>query len=247
MRLRILSDLHLEHAAWQYIPCGEDAVILAGDTSSVSGDKYLRELLASIEVPVIAIAGNHDFYGSDVDARWRQLRALAVKFSHLHWLENQTFDIGDYRFLGTSLWTDFCMFGQPVRDMFIAQQSIGDFEYIQYRGMRLQPSTVVEWNRNSRHFLHKELLQLGDKLPIILSHWIPSPRLIDGKYIGDRVNPYYACCMDEFFAPQIPLWIHGHSHQCTDVVLDGTRHIRNPRGYPTEVTGWNPNLVITLP
>ena len=34
------------------------------------------------------------------------------------------------------------------------------------------------------------------------------------------------------------LWVHGHIHYCCDYTLGKTRVLANPRGYPTEPTGF---------
>ena len=63
MRLRILSDLHLEHYAQGLdLPDVEaDAVILAGDIyTGTQGLVWAAERFAG--VPVLYVPGNHEFY-----------------------------------------------------------------------------------------------------------------------------------------------------------------------------------------
>jgi hypothetical protein len=48
-------------------------------------------------------------------------------------------------------------------------------------------------------------------------------------------------------ADRVGLWIHGHTHRRVDTVVDGTRVVSNPRGYPHEpVGGYDPELVIEV-
>ena len=70
MRLRILSDLHLEFHDWTPPTVDADAVVLAGDIDvGVDGLTWARQNFASL--PVVYVPGNHEFYGK----RWE--RALA--------------------------------------------------------------------------------------------------------------------------------------------------------------------------
>jgi len=45
---------------------------------------------------------------------------------------------------------------------------------------------------------------------------------------------------------QASLWLCGHTHAHTEVVAEGVRLVANPRGYPTESSGFIPDLVITV-
>ncbi|MNR64509.1 hypothetical protein D3C85_1871810 [compost metagenome] len=45
---------------------------------------------------------------------------------------------------------------------------------------------------------------------------------------------------------RVALWVHGHSHVAVDYEIEGTRVVCNPRGYPGEETGFDPELVLTL-
>ena len=43
------------------------------------------------------------------------------------------------------------------------------------------------------------------------------------------------------------LWIHGHMHLPVDVVVDKTRVLCNPHGYPHEPNnGFNPDLIVEI-
>jgi hypothetical protein len=46
---------------------------------------------------------------------------------------------------------------------------------------------------------------------------------------------------------RVELWIYGHTHRASDLEVEGTRVISNPRGYPHEpVDGFDPELVVDL-
>ena len=73
MRLQLLSDLHLETEVFEPQPApGAELLVLAGDI-----DSTWRELdrFGSWPVPVIFIAGNHDFDQRELDDAGPALRA----------------------------------------------------------------------------------------------------------------------------------------------------------------------------
>ena len=74
MRLQILSDLHLETETFAAQPApGAELLILAGDIDR--GWDGLRQF-ADWPVPVVFVAGNHEFDGRDVDQAATALRAF---------------------------------------------------------------------------------------------------------------------------------------------------------------------------
>ena len=80
MRIQYVSDLHLEH--WKNrVPAVADrvdCVVIAGDTS-VPLQSSLIEIRRTIDrsVPVVTVAGNHEFYRTEMPAELEQARLLA--------------------------------------------------------------------------------------------------------------------------------------------------------------------------
>ncbi|TFW72352.1 hypothetical protein C3Y98_04400 [Methylotenera oryzisoli] len=107
MKLRILSDLHLERNPFTYADQGEDVLILAGDIANgIDGIEWAK----AIPKPVIYVAGNHEHWGCDIYENLKAMRK-AAKGSNVHFLENKQIDLtlnGEtVRFLGCTLWTDY--------------------------------------------------------------------------------------------------------------------------------------------
>jgi len=73
MRMQLLSDLHLETEVFvpQAAP-GAELLVLAGDIDAtwVQLDRF-----AEWPVPVLMVAGNHEFDGRDLTEAWPALRA----------------------------------------------------------------------------------------------------------------------------------------------------------------------------
>lgn len=107
MRIRLLSDLHLETGPFTWEDQGEDVVVLAGDIGEgITGIQWAK----TIPKPVIYVAGNHEHYGQDIYDNIKAMRACA-KGSNVHFLENGevhlTVNGETVRFLGCAFWTDY--------------------------------------------------------------------------------------------------------------------------------------------
>ncbi|HRI18331.1 MAG TPA: phosphoesterase, partial [Burkholderiaceae bacterium] len=72
MRLQLLSDLHLESEAFDPLPApGAEVLVLAGDIDATwTGLERFR----GWPVPVLFVAGNHEFDGRELTTAWPALR-----------------------------------------------------------------------------------------------------------------------------------------------------------------------------
>lgn len=62
MKIRILSDLHLEFQQWSPPKAAADIIVLAGDIDlGIHGVEWGRQSFPSS--PVVYVPGNHEFYG----------------------------------------------------------------------------------------------------------------------------------------------------------------------------------------
>lgn len=110
MRLHVLSDLHFGFGAMERPPIDADVVVLAGDVARP------REAVAwamGFGRPVLYVLGNHEVYGSSIEGARREARALC-RGSRVHLLDDDEIVIDGVRFLGTTLWTDFRLFGDEA-------------------------------------------------------------------------------------------------------------------------------------
>lgn len=132
MRLWIISDLHLEFGQpfVQRPPPDADVLVCAGDLLTRGIVPSIEWLAANItsSMPVVLTAGNHEYYGTSVQESIREARLLRNRHPRIHFLENEAVDIGDVRFVGATLWTDFRLNGgDPELAMAAAQSGMNDF------------------------------------------------------------------------------------------------------------------------
>lgn len=249
MKLRLLSDLHLEHADFTPPPAGVgvDVTVLAGDIDT--GVKGIRWAKANFPEPVIYVAGNHEFYSHDFPRLYDKLRAEAAG-SNVTVLENDSIVIAGVSFLGCTLWTDFALYGAPSLAAFAASRGMNDYRAVRWSQTfgRLKPDHTMAWHHTSKAWL-KERLKATTGPVVVVAHHLPSAQSLHPGFPNDPLNPAYASNLDDMFhEPWAPaLWCHGHSHWKVDYESGSTRIVSNPRGYPGDfVKGFDPGLVLEV-
>jgi predicted phosphodiesterase len=248
MRIRVLSDLHLEFCAWTPPAADADVVVLAGDIHvGVRGLEWAREQFPA--TPVIYVAGNHEFYGEQVNEVLAALRKVADRLG-IYLLDADELVLGDTRFLGATLWTDFALYGTGSRllgAMNDAERGMNDFRLIRYSDVEFfRPEHAREIHLAQVRWLEGKLLEPFDGSTVIVTHYLPHARSIHPKYAGDRLNPAFASDLSRLVGPPVKLWIHGHTHESFDYVVNGARIVCNPRGYlPMEPNrAFDPKFVV---
>lgn len=114
MKLLILSDLHLEFALFQPAETDHDVVILAGDIG-VGPETIAEAAHLFAGKPIIFVPGNHEYYNTVLNECAEIMRNKA-KGLGVHFLDNDEVVIDGVRFIGSTLWTDFRLFGdEPGR------------------------------------------------------------------------------------------------------------------------------------
>jgi hypothetical protein len=142
MKIRILSDLHLEFQDWVPPEADADIVVLAGDIHvGVRGIEWARRSFPLI--PVVYVPGNHEFYGGSLQVVTEELYVRGKRLG-VDVLDGRMAVIGGVRFLGATLWTDFALYGsdhQSInRAMTVAQSGMSDFHVIRYENRTFNPA-----------------------------------------------------------------------------------------------------------
>lgn len=254
MRLRILSDLHLEffEGGTRELPeVDADVVVLAGDIHcQTKGLSWAAERFAGSEI--LYVAGNHEFYRT----RMPDMRVAMYKEAErrgIHFLDNESVTIGDVRFLGTTLWTDFALYADyegydatATRELALHQMQ--DFRLIeQPRGETFTPEASQALHAGARIWLETELARPHSGPTVVISHHAPLRECIPPRYLGDMLSAAFASRLDGLMG-RMDLWIHGHVHEPVDRSVKGTRVIANPGGYPDEFEALSfiPDLVVDV-
>ena len=237
MKIHILCDLHIEFGDFVPPDVGADVVVLAGDLHVK--DRGLQWIFdQKFEVPVLYVLGNHEFYREKFPGLINKLK-LGAQGTNVHVLENDSVEIGGYRFFGCTLWSDMELLGDQYASSMAAADAMNDYRLIRlsktYR--RLSPNDTKAWHQKSVRKL-KEFLVSGDPArTIVVTHHAPSIRSIVDRYRAIPLSAAFASNLDELILEHQPrLWIHGHTHESFDYKIGKTRVICNPRGYaPIEI------------
>lgn len=253
MRIRVLSDLHREFGQVSLPEVGADVVVLAGDVDRGSkGVVWARQTFP--ETPVLYVAGNHEHYDERIGRLHEKLREAAAG-SNVHILENETFELNGYRFFGTTLWTDFNLFGDPPSAMMTAgtkDSGMTDFRKIRRHDTgKFHPKHAALLHAEARLRL-SQFLATGDRVrSVVITHHAPSIKSVPAAKAKDLISAAYASNLDDLILRQGPkLWIHGHIHETRDYIIGDTRILNNSLGYQTatdpENTGFIPDFVVDL-
>lgn len=240
MKLQIYSDLHSEFARFDPAPSDADVIILAGDIDLKSrGVKWANE---TFQCPVIYVCGNHEYYGGHIDHTLRKMKEAAAP--HVHVLENQALILDQVRFLVTTGWTDYSSTGDVQSAIRTAAEWMNDFRVIRadanYR--RLRPTDLIAKSKVAYAWLARELETPFDGKTVVITHHAPLPDYLSDDHAGHLAAAYANDWSD--LLGRADLWVYGHTHVAADFTKCGCRVVSNPRGYPGQDIGFDPDLLI---
>ena len=277
MRIQLFSDLHLERYPDfrpQFLP-DADVVVLAGDIGSYQQGSRLASQDFGLErfsplqgelagKPVLFIPGNHEFDGLDYDETCTRLRATCERLG-ITWLDREIVTIGQVRFIGTTLWSDFEALALRETDLtkqlqqrtkafraanyYLAKNTtLKDGEPVLAEGWRALALDCQAWLR--------EMLALPfNGKTVVVTHFAPSLLSADPRYGVTPGTAGFCNSLDGLFK-RADVWMHGHLHCMNDYVVEGRdgahswacRVVANPLGYLSkgEQEGYRPELLIEL-
>lgn len=253
MKLNILSDLHLSVCGFERPENDADVIILAGDIARP------REAVAwarKFGKPVLYVPGNHEFYGGALDGVAAELERLAAD-TCIRVLDNVETVIGRVRFLGTTLWTDFELFGEgESRSAAMAQgrELMRDFSRIRLTegsNTAFSPQDCVALFEQGAKWLDAKLDTAHEGPTVVITHHAPSRKSIHPRFARSLLSACFASDAERLLGgTRVQLWVHGHTHDTFDYVVNGTRVICNPRGYAkdglNENPRFDPNLIVEV-
>jgi hypothetical protein len=240
VKIQLLSDLHLETETFDPEPHPDaDLLVLAGDIDSTWAG---YEQFAGWPVPVLVVAGNHEFDGRELDEAWPALRAHCARLG-LILLEQGAVvlrapDGRRVRFLGTVRWCDFDVFGRARQDA--ALRAGGYFQRVMAAtqgGAAFDAAAVRVEALSCRAWLADALTQAAQGRwdeTVAITHFAPSLRSADPRYGLQNATASF-CNADDDLLAGAALWLHGHLHCRHDYVASHdsgrrTRVVSQARG-----------------
>lgn len=253
MKIALVSDVHLSVDALPFPESDADVLVLAGD---IARPARAIEWAKHTKIPTLYVAGNHEFFGSDLVSTHELLVDLA-RGTPIRIMERSEWHLRGVRFLGCTLWSDYRLFDSfEDRDEAVSLASglIRDFSHI-----RISPDFEDPFSPAVSQLLFLQSVAWLDECfarphngpTVVVTHFAPTTQSISPQFTGSPVN---ACFVSDL-APKImqwqpELWLHGHTHDSFDYQVEKTRVVCNPRGYAkngiNENSKFNPDYVLDL-
>jgi Icc-related predicted phosphoesterase len=230
-----ISDIHTEfyesaQEVFDIIPWQPAThLVLSGDIGVVSRKKdiYTDFLIRckSKYKNVMVIPGNHEYYGCNYDRNGVEefMMNLCEKIG-VHYIHKRNVVIDGIRFIGHTMWSMIEKYACPL---------VNDFSQQVFRSR----DEYLSAHRDGYEFFKKEI-ENSRSFPepiVIVTHHLPSTKLIHPKYKNSAINSAFASDVSSFIdLTNVKYWFCGHTHEYVELTCDKTRIIANPFGYPGE-------------
>ncbi len=240
LKIQYFSDLHLEFydltklaRLVYWIKPKSNICVLAGDIGypfKINYTSFLTSMNNKFE-HVFLIPGNHEFYqlkenkDKTIDEIIDKIKSVIKdnQLNNIHFLNNSHYDLGDYRFIGSTLWSH----------IYDKRYLSNDYHHV----YNFDVDSMNEFHKKSQNYLDNILnqSQLENKKVIMITHYLPSFLLNHPKY--NKYYNYHQCFSsnsDFLIRKPIECWIFGHTHTQIDMKINNIPCVANPIGYPGE-------------
>jgi predicted phosphodiesterase len=271
MKIQILADLHLEFLNDR--PTDSSRTLLQricatpAEVTVIAGDLYTkgRSVRKITELfppgrPVVFVAGNHDHYGGAYLHNLERMRRDAAAMPSVHFLEQETVEIGGTVFLGCCLWSDGRLwepagsysYPETVRAL---ETGMNDYRRIRFTSggaayRRLRPADSIRIHQESVGWLREQFAKHKGRKIVVVTHHAPSIRSVQEKLQQDILTATYASHLADLVEQSgAALWVHGHTHNQVDYQVGQTRVVANCLGYAfdfAETAGFRSDLVVDV-
>lgn len=253
MYVKLLSDIHLEYfdlypGLSHFIDPSQpiDIICLCGDIGDPTFPEYrrfLQECAECCRVMTFVVMGNHEAYYKSVLETERIITDICKSHDKLTFLHRNAIDIGnDYRFIGTTLWSDI-----DVKQTPLMRQRVTDFRMI--AGL-----TVSDYHSRFRKDVkwicdELERANRDNKKLIVLTHHVPVLDANHPKHDQSVITSAFASDLKNLIEEnndRIAFWFHGHNHFSRMIRIGNTWIMSNQYGRHKEDTGFEEGWILRL-
>ena len=209
--LQYYSDFHIINKI-PVIKQLSNNIALCGDIGNPFDKNYsdFFEQLSNNYDNVFIIAGNHEYWQhkyrmQDVDDK---INDIVCKFSNINFLNKSSAKLDDHTVAGCTLWTK--------RNM----MSFDNKKIINNNNKLISINDVNNLHNDHVKFI-KDTISTCDKL-IVLTHHLPTYRLVSTKYRKEPYIYYQSLCssdLDHLIKLPIDAWLCGHSHCVKNIMI----------------------------
>jgi DNA repair exonuclease SbcCD nuclease subunit len=214
MKIAVCSDLHLEFGSITLENPGDvEVLILSGDIC-VAADFHEEDRLGIMTTAkterlyeffrtcsenfphVVYIVGNHEHYHYDFKYTIETLKSRLKVFPNIHLLDKEVFDVGDYRFIGGTLWTD--MNNEDEYTMTHIRGMMNDFRCVKNSNRMATRKVPIYKKDDDGNYItetvngQNRLIEDGFKFKEEVSTFSPVDAVEDHKKMLDYIKLVYA-------------------------------------------------------
>jgi len=234
MKIQYCSDLHLEFPENKkfiqdnpIVPKGE-ILVLAGDIipfAEMDKHDYFFDYVSENFEFVYWIAGNHEYYFSDLELRNGEFREEIRKNVFL--VNNTWAHHGNTRLIFSTLWSKI----SPEKAWTI-ENGLNDFRLIKYGKNKFSTLLYNKLFEENFEFIQKAVSKNEREKCVVVTHHVPTFNNYPPQYVGSNINEAFAVDLDSFIEnSKIDFWIYGHHHSNTpDFKIGNTIMLTNQLG-----------------
>jgi predicted phosphodiesterase len=253
----IWSDIHEEFEDFilpESRPDDIDAILIAGDIwTKGRAIRKLERIAEWAGVPIVATAGNHDYYGSNMLSVDRRIAREAEESKYdIRFLNPGSTIVNGCRIIGATLWTDYRLRpDEEARDAIQAcERVMSDHKKIRWGHGNMRPvkaNDLISVHHEHRLYIQEQLRLPHDGPTLVMTHHAPSEVSVQDCDQDRLVDNAYASNMEGMIKDLKPdAWVHGHTHIPMDYEIGDTRVWSNPKGYPDEKIDFDPMKIFTI-
>lgn len=250
MKIQICSDLHLEFYKSidykEFIESSDaEILILAGDICNVESKNYYIFLkqISPLYKTILVIFGNHEYYGSSINDAEERFKENLYKnqIENVLFLQRDRYIVDNLYILGATLWSYI-----PPEHENLITYVINDYNYI--KNFTVKDSNEI--HKIDREYLASRIDHIRSINPnakiLVITHHAP---LVKGtshiKYEGNDTNCAFSSDLSDIVS-KVNYWICGHTHHSNRFKHGDCEIILNCRGYRSEKTGYQKNLILEI-
>lgn len=265
MKIHLLSDLHNEflrsdrqvdgHLWNGSIPKTDaDIIVLAGDIDlGTLGAEWAISESERLNKTILYVLGNHEFYRYEYFTVKEDIARLCTG-TNVAYLDSDTFIVGDVRFLGTTLWTDYRADVRVPQDlaMLYIDNNLTDHRVVKFNSGeaddRFKPEHALALHEKELSWLMQQLEMGFDGKTVVVTHHGPHALCQHPAFpMSEMSGAFHSDLENLIEAHDIDIWAFGHTHANLDRMVYDTRIVSNQAGYPGEnVSNFEAGFIIDL-
>jgi predicted phosphodiesterase len=250
-RVQFMSDLHLEcdssDRPFRIQHVVADTLVLAGDIGDPGSSRYLNFLAdcAARFRTVLVVLGNHEAYTRSLPEALQAAQAAAAQpqcLGRVHVLQRQRYDLvqGRLRVLGVTLWSHV-----PPENAAQLTSYLADYHAIRrwtVETHNAEHAADVAWLRAELETAAAEGVGV-----LVVTHHAPSFQKTSAPQFDNSPSSVgFATNLEHMLRPPVRVWVHGHTHFCSQQTFSGCKLVSNQRGYPGEGTAFAEDASVAL-